>query len=375
MEFNNAVAWEQRKLGEIAKITMGQSPDGINYTDNPKYNILVQGNADMKNGQVVPRVWTKQITKTAKKGDIILSVRAPVGEVGKTKYNVVLGRGVSGVEGNEFVFQLLSKMKLENYWGKYSAGSTFESIKSNEIKAAIASVPEKQEQMKIGTFLKQLDDTIALHQRKLEKIKALKTAYLSEMFAAEGETKPKRRFAGFTDDWEQRKLCELAKITMGQSPEGVNYTDNPRDYVLVQGNADMQNGHVVPRVWTKQITKTAKKGDIILSVRAPVGDVGKTNYDVVLGRGVSALEGNEFIFQLLSKMKAENYWFKYSTGSTFESINSNEIKEAIVSAPEKQEQMKIGVFFKQLDKTITLHQRKLQKLQNIKKAYLNEMFI
>ncbi|ENT2608787.1 restriction endonuclease subunit S [Listeria monocytogenes] len=375
MEFNNAVAWEQRKLGEIAKITMGQSPDGINYTDNPKYNILVQGNADMKNGQVVPRVWTKQITKTAKKGDIILSVRAPVGEVGKTKYNVVLGRGVSGVEGNEFVFQLLSKMKLENYWGKYSAGSTFESIKSNEIKAAIASVPEKQEQMKIGTFLKQLDDTIALHQRKLEKIKALKTAYLSEMFAAEGETKPKRRFAGFTDDWEQRKLCELAKITMGQSPEGVNYTDNPRDYVLVQGNADMQNGHVVPRVWTKQITKTAKKGDIILSVRAPVGDVGKTNYDVVLGRGVSALEGNEFIFQLLSKMKAENYWFKYSTGSTFESINSNEIKEAIVSAPEKQEQMKIGVFFKQLDKTITIHQRKLQKLQNIKKAYLNEMFI
>ncbi|EGS9346697.1 restriction endonuclease subunit S [Listeria monocytogenes] len=375
MEFNNAVAWEQRKLGEIAKITMGQSPDGINYTDNPKYNILVQGNADMKNGQVVPRVWTKQITKTAKKGDIILSVRAPVGEVGKTKYNVVLGRGVSGVEGNEFVFQLLSKMKLENYWGKYSAGSTFESIKSNEIKAAIASVPEKQEQMKIATFLKQLDDTIALHQRKLEKIKALKTAYLSEMFAAEGETKPKRRFAGFTDDWEQRKLCELAKITMGQSPEGVNYTDNPRDYVLVQGNADMQNGHVVPRVWTKQITKTAKKGDIILSVRAPVGDVGKTNYDVVLGRGVSALEGNEFIFQLLSKMKAENYWFKYSTGSTFESINSNEIKEAIVSAPEKQEQMKIGVFFKQLDKTITIHQRKLQKLQNIKKAYLNEMFI
>ncbi|EAD0728227.1 restriction endonuclease subunit S [Listeria monocytogenes] len=375
MEFNNAVAWEQRKLGEIAKITMGQSPDGINYTDNPKYNILVQGNADMKNGQVVPRVWTKQITKTAKKGDIILSVRAPVGEVGKTKYNVVLGRGVSGVEGNEFVFQLLSKMKLENYWGKYSAGSTFESIKSNEIKAAIASVPEKQEQMKIGTFLKQLDDTIALHQRKLEKIKALKTAYLSEMFAAEGETKPKRRFAGFTDDWEQRKLCELAKITMGQSPEGVNYTDNARDYVLVQGNADMQNGHVVPRVWTKQITKTAKKGDIILSVRAPVGDVGKTNYDVVLGRGVSALEGNEFIFQLLSKMKAENYWFKYSTGSTFESINSNEIKEAIVSAPEKQEQMKIGVFFKQLDKTITIHQRKLQKLQNIKKAYLNEMFI
>ncbi|MBC1388657.1 restriction endonuclease subunit S, partial [Listeria innocua] len=204
-------AWEQRKLGEIAKITMGQSPDGINYTDNPKYNILVQGNADMKNGQVVPRVWTKQITKTAKKGDIILSVRAPVGEVGKTKYNVVLGRGVSGVEGNEFVFQLLSKMKLENYWGKYSAGSTFESIKSNEIKAAIASVPEKQEQMKIGTFLKQLDDTIALHQRKLDALKLLKKGFLQQMVTKSGENIPKIRFDDFDDIWEQRILGEFLK--------------------------------------------------------------------------------------------------------------------------------------------------------------------
>ncbi|HHQ1165667.1 TPA: restriction endonuclease subunit S, partial [Listeria innocua] len=274
-----------------------------------------------------------------------------------------------------FIFQSTLTERYNNFIQVTSQRSGQPGINAQEYARFALYIPKLKEQQKIGDFFKQLDNTITLHQRKLEKIKALKTAYLSEMFPAEGETKPKRRFAGFTDDWEQRKLCELAKITMGQSPEGVNYTDNPRDYVLVQGNADMQNGHVVPRVWTKQITKTAKKGDIILSVRAPVGDVGKTNYDVVLGRGVSALEGNEFIFQLLSKMKAENYWFKYSTGSTFESINSNEIKEAIVSAPEKQEQMKIGVFFKQLDSTITIHQRKLKKLQNIKKAYLNEMFI
>ena len=81
-------------------------------------------------------------------------------------------------------------------------------------------------------------------------------------------------FGSFT--WEQCLLGNVAKITMGQSPNSENYTENPSDYILVQGNADMKEGRVVPRVWTTQVTKTADKGDLILSVRAPVGDIGKT---------------------------------------------------------------------------------------------------
>lgn len=145
---------------------------------------------------------------------------------------------------------------------------------------------------------------------------------------------------------------------MGQSPNSENYTENPSDYILVQGNADMKDGRVVPRVWTTQVTKTADKGDLILSVRAPVGDIGKTDYDVVLGRGVAAIKGNEFLFQSLGRMKKNGYWTKLSTGSTFESINSNDIKEAQILLPSLEEQQKIGTFFKTLDNTITLHQRK-----------------
>ena len=89
---------------------------------------------------------------------------------------------------------------------------------------------------------------------------------------------------------------------MGQSPDSKNYTDNPNDYILVQGNADMKNCRVIPRVWTTQVTKLAEKGDLILSVRAPVGDIGKTDYTVVLGRGVAAIKGNDFLFYLLSKI-------------------------------------------------------------------------
>ncbi|MBT9677730.1 restriction endonuclease subunit S [Levilactobacillus brevis] len=367
--------WEQRKLGDEVRIVMGQSPNSENYTDDPNDYILVQGNADMKNGRVLPRVWTTQVTKQAEKDDLILSVRAPVGDIGKTAYDVVIGRGVAAIKGNEFIFQNLGKMKSDGYWTRYSTGSTFESINSTDIKEAIISVPAIEEQDKIGSFFKQLDNTITLHQRKLDLLKEQKKGYLQKMFPKNGAKVPELRFAGFADDWEQRKLGEEAQLTMGQSPNSENYTKNPDDYILVQGNADMKNGRVVPRVWTTQITKKAEKSDLILSVRAPVGDIGKTDYDVVLGRGVAAIKGNEFIFQQLGKMKLTGYWTRYSTGSTFESINSNDIKDAKIMVPVEEEQQKIGSFFQQLDETIALHQRKLDLLKEQKKGFLQNMFV
>ncbi len=162
---------------------------------------------------------------------------------------------------------------------------------------------------------------------------------------------------------------------MGQSPNSKNYTDNSDDHILVQGNADMKNGQVFPRVWTTQVTKKAEKGDLILSVRAPVGDIGKTDYDVVLGRGVAGIKGDEFIFQVLGKMKQNNFWNKVSTGSTFESINSNDIKDALFMIPCNEEKAKIGSFFAKLDDLTTLHQRKLNHLKDRKKALLQQLFV
>lgn len=367
--------WVKQSLGKTVEIIMGQSPDSKNYTDNPNDYILVQGNSDMQNGRVVPRVWTTQITKLAEKGDLILSVRAPVGDIGKTDYNVVLGRGVAAIKGNEFLFQLLTKIKQSHYWSKFSTGSTFESINSNDIKSAEIYLPSIEEQSAIGSLFRTLDDLLTSYKNNLANYQSLKATMLSKMFPKAGQTIPEIRLDGFEGKWENKILSEVTNITMGQSPKSENYTDNPNDYILVQGNADIKDKQVVPRLWTTEVTKMAEIGDIILTVRAPVGDIGKTDFNVVIGRGVAAIKGNDFIFFTLEKMKMTGFWNRFSTGSTFESISSNDIKEAIVQLPTLDEQQAIGSYFSNLDNLIATHQEKISQLETLKKKLLQDMFI
>lgn len=229
------------------------------------------------------------------------------------------------------------------------------------------------EQNKIGSLISKLDKLLTLQQRKLKQLKLLKRAMLQTLFT--NKSVPQLRFKGFTDNWEQRKLKDQAIIIMGQSPDGSTYSDKPTKYILVQGNADIQNGWVKPRVWTTQLTKLAKKGDILLSVRAPVGKVGRTNYDVVLGRGVAAIKGNNFLFFLFHKLNIDKYWKKYSTGSTFESINSADIRNTIIHIPQKIEQTRIGILVSHIEKQITFQQNKIKKLESLKRFLLQNMFI
>lgn len=187
---------------------------------------------------------------------------------------------------------------------------------------------------------------------------------------------PEIRFKGFTDDWEQRKFDEITKITMGQSPKSNNYTNNPNDCLLIQGNADLDSGRVVPRIWTTEITKKSYPNDIIFTVRAPVGEVARSSYFSTIGRGVCAFKGNEFLYQELVRKNEIKFWEKLSSGSTFDSINSEQLKNIYINMPKEiLEQDKIGKILGKLDNIITLHQRKYEKLKNIKQALLDKMFV
>lgn len=157
-------------------------------------------------------------------------------------------------------------------------------------------------------------------------------------------------------------MGEVGQVTMGQSPDGSTYSETLSDYILVQGNADIKDGWVSPRIWTTQKTKTADVVDLIISVRAPVGAMGKTFYNVVLGRRVAGIKGNEFIYQSLVEMDSDGYWKKLATGSTFEAINSDGVNGAeLMVQQDIAEQDRIGEYFTNLDNLITLHQCELKR--------------
>jgi type I restriction-modification system specificity subunit len=378
-------AWEQRKAGDLLIERNEQAPMSIEY---PLMAFIANEGVAPK-GERYDR--SALVTDTENKlykrtefGDFIYSSNnLETGSIGLNKYGKACISPVysifqpTGIADSDFLGRRLVRKDFINSMVKWRQGVVYGQWRIHEsdfLKIEI-HVPSVEEQRQIGTYLDYFDHLITLHQRKYDALKSMKKTLLSKMFPKNGEDVPEIRFKGYTDAWEQRKLGEEVQIVMGQSPKGENYTDNPEDYILVQGNADMKDGKVFPRVWTTQVTKQAHKGDIILSVRAPVGDIGKTDYDVVIGRGVAAVKGNEFFYQLLGKFKLDGYWTKSSTGSTFDSINSNEIKNAKVTIPDINEQLFIGDYFQGIDNLITLHQRKLDELKNMKKTLLQQMFV
>ncbi len=235
--------------------------------------------------------------------------------------------------------------------------------------------PVKVEQTKIADLFKIIDNLITLQQRKLEQLKQLKKAMLQQLFVDKNNKQPNSRFKNFKGNWEQHRLEEVAQVTMGQSPSSKNYTDNPNDYVLVQGNADLKSNKISPRVWTKEITKQVHKGEIIMTVRAPVGYLAMANMDAVIGRGVAAIDGNKYLYYLLQTKLMDRTWEKLSSGSTFESISSNDIKNLEIKVTETEEEKLITKLMNTVTYFVTLQKNNLTQLTTLKKYHLQNLFI
>ena len=378
--------WEQCKLRDLAEIVRGASPRPISdpkwFNNDSNVGWLRIADVTAQDGRI--RYLEQKIselgqekTRVIKTPHLLLSIAATVGKP-------VINYVPTGVHDGFLIFLnpkfniLYAFWWLEMFrekWNKYGQPGSQVNLNSDLVKNQVINIPNEKEQEKISSFLESLDKIITLHQRKLEKLKLAKKTLLQKLFPKNGSQFPEIRFKGFTDAWEQRKLSDITEIVMGQSPSSKNYTDNPNDNILVQGNADLKDGKVVPRLWTKEITKTIDKDGIILTVRAPVGDVARTDYKVVLGRGVAGIKGNDYIYQFLQKLQNNRYWVSLSSGSTFESINSNDIKDLIIDIPSVEEQTKISMLLNNVNSIITLHQCKLDKLQDVKKGLLQKMFV
>ncbi|EIJ35176.1 restriction endonuclease subunit S [Thiothrix nivea] len=186
----------------------------------------------------------------------------------------------------------------------------------------------------------------------------------------------KKRLKGFEGEWRTHDLSEIAIITMGSSPKSEAYNDLGMGLPLIQGNADVKNRKSVPRVFTSEITKECRIGDILLSVRAPVGTIALSKHNACIGRGIASIRAilgvsQDYLYHWLFWF--EPMWVSLSRGSTFESINSDDIKKLKMKLPAFEEQQAIAAVLSAADREIELLQQKLEGLKQEKKALMQQL--
>ncbi|WII29459.1 restriction endonuclease subunit S [Ligilactobacillus salivarius] len=354
--------WERKELNNILKINSGRDYKQLNSGNIPVYGTggyMLSVNDKLSDTDAVG---------IGRKGTIDkpLYLKAPFWTVDTLFY--CTSKENSDVKFIYLLFQIIN-------WKRYDESTGVPSLSKNTISNIKTYVPKIEEQDYISKLFFSLDNTLQLHEDHLQFLHSFKSFLLQKMFF-DNDIPPLLRFNKFTEKWNQCRLNDHTIVTMGQSPNSKNYTNNQTGKILVQGNADLYKNKVLKRVFTTEVTKTAVKNDILISVRAPVGDIARNQYEsVVIGRGIASIKGNDFLYYQLEKMKNNGFWNKYIAGSTFESITGKDLKNTKIYTTNSDEERKIGNIFSSLTKIIQLQEHKIDSLKKLKQFLLQNMFI
>ena len=400
--------WEQRKAGDRLVVLRGGSPRPIEsyITSDPSgVNWIKIGDVEpgsMYITRTSERIRREGVSKSREvfAGDLLLSNSMSFGRPYILQVNGCIHDGwllIRDAEGRFdtiFLQQMLSTPSMARQYKALAAGGVVNNLNSELVQSATIAFPGKAEQIKIGALFQKLDSLIALHQRKHEKLKTVKQSLLEKMFPKEGEDVPEIRFEGFTDPWEQRKLSDVATMHARIGWQNLRTSEflDSGDYMLITGT-DFNDGavnystcHFVEKERYEQDKHIQIKNGSILITKD--GTLGKVAYvqglsmPATLNAGVFNVEikdetkvDNKYLFQYLKAPFLMDYVDKKATGGTIKHLNQNILVDFPVVMPSKAEQEAIGVYFQQLDNLITLHQRELDILKNLKQALLEKMFV
>lgn len=293
---------------------------------------------------------------------------------------------VKGNFDHRFVFQNTLTKKYKNYIELTSQRSGQPGVNAQEYSRFSLNIPSLSEQKVIGDFVEKLDSLISKHQHKLDKLKDLKKAYLTEMFPAEGERVPKRRFPGFEGEWEKTRLSKVAEIEGGGTPSTAvpEYWDGTVDwYTPAEIGDEVFVNQSIRKITDLGLQKSSAKmlpvGTVLFTSRAGIGKTAILAREGCTNQGFQSIIPKEglldsyFIYSLSNKLKS--YGERIGAGSTFVEVSGKQMSEMSLIIPSIFEQKQIGNFFNRLDQSISLQQQKLDKLNDLKKAYLNELFV
>ena len=379
--------WAQRKLGDLAEIVGGGTPD----TNNSAYwdgDIDWYAPAEME-GQRYAKGSVRKITELGLQKSsakilpahrtVLFTSRAGIGKMAILQRSGATNQGFQSLvlkDGTDPYFIYSMGEKIKDMAEGVASGSTFLEISGKMLGNLEIMVPNLKEQGSIATFFRSIDDLIAIYQHKYEALVAVKKAMLEKMFPREGETVPQIRFAGFADPWEQRKFEDIAVRSSSISSESglprVEYED------IISGT-----GRLNKDIFAKESDKTGivfHKGDVLYGKLRPY----LQNWLLPSFNGLAVGDfwvlqpqnaDSSFLYRLIQSRQFDEV-ANQSTGTKMPRSDWKLVSKTEFFIPSAiGEQAAIGAYFEQLDNLITLHQRKCEVLKNLKSALLNKMFV
>ncbi len=377
-DWDIATGLEMTKL-----IGKGSSPrwQGFSYTDSGMLFVTSEnvrdGFLDVTVPKYLPLDFHEKLKRTQlRKGDILVNlVGASIGRSCQVERDL----GEANVNQAVAVFRV-----KEQHWAPFvayyfQAPTTItrildmqvdvarQNISLSDLRGFLLAVPPFPEQRAIAAALSDVDALIASLDKLIAKKRDIKQATMQQLLTG------KKRLPGFSGEWAVKELEDIAEIKMGQSPKSSYYNTKGNGIPLIQGNSDVENRKTVARVFTSVITKKCNAGDLIMSVRAPVGQVAKAVFDACLGRGVCAISyPNDYMYHYLTSK--ESTWGELSKGSTFDSVNSADLKGLEIRLPiDKKEQTAIAAVLSDMDAELAALQARRDKTRDLKQGVMQEL--
>ncbi|MDT2863614.1 restriction endonuclease subunit S, partial [Lactococcus lactis] len=378
--------WEERKLSDlIQKGGSGGTPKSTNKTyydgDIPFLGISdiskSNGYIDDTEKHISEKGLNNSSAWIVPKGAISLAMYASVGKLAILNTDAATSQAFYNMvfeyeSIRDYVYHRLGRANDLGEWTKLISTGTQANLNADKVKNFEIQVPQSIDEMKdISTFFNQLDIFITLQQRKLDLLKEQKKGFLQKMFPKNGAKVPELRFEGFTDAWEERKLSEIGKIVTGNTPNTSNKDYYNGDFLFVSP-ADIQENRYVNKTTTTLTELGFKTGRLVpkgatlfVSIGSTIGKTGQSICDVITNQQINSVISfseydGDFIYT--SILNSSTKIKQLAATQAVPIINKNEFGKSIIKIPSLEEQQKIGAFFKQLDDTIALHQRKLDLL-------------
>lgn len=394
-------AWEQRKLDNITDVRDG-THDSPQYVETGHPFITSKNVKDgFINYEDIQHISDKdyeEINKRSKvdKNDILMGMIGTIGNIALVREkpnfaikNVALIKDIGDVLYH-YLYHCLQSNSVAHQLDENLDGGTQKFIALNKIRELIIPVPSEHEQRKIGDYMELLDNLITLHQRKLDRLKNVKKSMLDKMFPKDGEVVPEIRFKGFTDAWEQRKLGDVGTTYTGLSGKAKEDFGHGNGKFITYMNVfsnSVASSEMTEPVEIDDRQNKVISGDVLFTTSSETPEeVGMSS--VWLEKSENTYL-NSFCFGYRPSIVFEPYYLAYmfrsssvrkkitflAQGISRYNISKNKMMNIEIFVPTMSEQQQVGEYFRKLDHLITLHQRKLDKLKNIKKSMLDNMFV